>query len=116
MDETIPVSASSNPQLNGQGDPISTTIVDNNIDIGSIIGNHTFNGSASTVSASGKSIHKPSTQTHRNGEFSIDDYRRMKVVCIGAGHSGVTAGIRYVLLLPVFPRPFLSPVGTLRVT
>jgi hypothetical protein len=26
--------------------------------------------------------------------FSIDEYRRIKVVCIGAGFAGIIAGIR----------------------
>ncbi|THH13677.1 hypothetical protein EW146_g6564 [Bondarzewia mesenterica] len=33
-------------------------------------------------------------ESFRTGSFSIDEYRRMKVVCIGAGFSGVVAGIR----------------------
>ena len=33
------------------------------------------------------------------GDFSIDEYRPMKVVCIGAGFSGITAGIRSVYSL-----------------
>ena len=33
------------------------------------------------------------------GNFSIDDYRPLKVVVIGAGFSGITAGIRSVLLV-----------------
>lgn len=28
------------------------------------------------------------------GDFSIDEYRPMKVIIIGAGFSGITAGIR----------------------
>lgn len=39
---------------------------------------------------------------HQNGEFSIDDYRRMKVVCIGAGYSGIIAGIQYVSFIPLY--------------
>ncbi|KAI0027324.1 hypothetical protein K488DRAFT_61956 [Vararia minispora EC-137] len=31
----------------------------------------------------------------RSGDFSIDDYRPMKVICIGAGVSGILAGIRF---------------------
>lgn len=28
------------------------------------------------------------------GDFSIDEYRPIKVICIGAGFSGIIAGIR----------------------
>ncbi|TFY70634.1 hypothetical protein EVG20_g2373 [Dentipellis fragilis] len=34
------------------------------------------------------------------GDFAIDDYRRMKVVCIGAGYTGVVAGIRFAQRIP----------------
>ncbi|KAI0682006.1 FAD/NAD-P-binding domain-containing protein [Earliella scabrosa] len=40
----------------------------------------------------------PSTFTP--GEFSIDEYRPMKVVVIGAGFSGITAGIRFPQKIP----------------
>jgi hypothetical protein len=33
------------------------------------------------------------------GEFSIDEYRPIKVIVIGAGFSGIIAGIRYVTFL-----------------
>ena len=36
------------------------------------------------------------TSSFKLGEFSIDDYRPMKVVVIGAGFSGIIAGIRCV--------------------
>lgn len=31
------------------------------------------------------------------GDFSIDKHKPIKVVCIGAGYSGIIAGIRYVI-------------------
>lgn len=30
------------------------------------------------------------------GEFAIDEYRPIKVICVGAGFTGILAGIRYV--------------------
>lgn len=39
----------------------------------------------------------PEDLSHMN-EFSIDEYRPMKVVVIGAGWGGILAGIRQVLL------------------
>ena len=32
------------------------------------------------------------------GDFSIDEYRPMKVIAIGAGMSGILAAIRYSIL------------------
>jgi len=34
------------------------------------------------------------------GEFSIDEYRPMKVICIGAGYAGIIAGIRFRQRIP----------------
>ncbi|KAI0066744.1 FAD/NAD(P)-binding domain-containing protein [Artomyces pyxidatus] len=34
------------------------------------------------------------------GEFAVDEYRPMKVVCIGAGYSGIIAGIRFSQKVP----------------
>ena len=39
---------------------------------------------------------KIAKQAFQTGDFAIDEYRPMKVVCIGAGFSGIIAGIRYV--------------------
>ena len=33
------------------------------------------------------------------GDFSIDDYRPLKVIVVGAGFSGIAAGIRYATLI-----------------
>ncbi len=50
------------------------------------------------------------------GAFAIDEYRPIKVIVIGAGFSGILAGIRYARL----PRPHLganahrAPQGFLR--
>lgn len=42
--------------------------------------------------------HRP---VHSLGQFAIDEDRPIKVVVIGAGYSGIAAGIRYVkLILP----------------
>lgn len=38
---------------------------------------------------------KTGSQGFETGSFSIDEYRPMKVVCIGAGFSGIVAGIRF---------------------
>ncbi|THH13673.1 hypothetical protein EW146_g6563, partial [Bondarzewia mesenterica] len=32
----------------------------------------------------------------QTGDFSVDEYRPIKVICIGAGFSGIVAGIRYM--------------------
>lgn len=57
---------------------------------------HVHLNSDGTTNANANANRTTKTQEHQNGEFSIDDYRRMKVVCIGAGYSGIVAGIRYV--------------------
>ena len=33
------------------------------------------------------------------GDFSIDEYRPLKVIVVGAGFSGIAAGIRYATLI-----------------
>ncbi|KAJ3555089.1 hypothetical protein NM688_g2766 [Phlebia brevispora] len=38
---------------------------------------------------------EPSNQSFKLGDFAVDDYRPMKVVVIGAGISGILAGIRF---------------------
>jgi hypothetical protein len=48
------------------------------------------------VSSMSHETHKPSSLT-----FSIDEWKPMKVVCIGAGYSGIIAGIRCVLSLDI---------------
>ncbi|ETW86440.1 hypothetical protein HETIRDRAFT_58532 [Heterobasidion irregulare TC 32-1] len=45
----------------------------------------------------GAKIAKEAFQT---GDFAIDEYRPMKVVCIGAGFSGIIAGIRFAQRVP----------------
>ena len=40
-----------------------------------------------------------SVDTFPLGQFSIDEHQPIKVVVIGAGFSGVIAGVRYVLLI-----------------
>ncbi|KZT22657.1 FAD/NAD(P)-binding domain-containing protein [Neolentinus lepideus HHB14362 ss-1] len=40
------------------------------------------------------------TSHYQLGDFSIDEYRPIKVVCIGAGFSGVAAGIRFPQRVP----------------
>lgn len=47
------------------------------------------NGTASTAG-------KPDIDTFTLGNFAIDEYRPVKVIVIGAGFSGILAGIRYV--------------------
>ncbi|KAI0737191.1 FAD/NAD-P-binding domain-containing protein [Daedaleopsis nitida] len=46
------------------------------------------------------SANGPSVQPYPPPDFSIDEYRRMKVVVIGAGFSGITAGIRFPQKIP----------------
>lgn len=36
-------------------------------------------------------------EPYSTGEFSIDDYRPIKVICIGAGFSGILCAIRYAV-------------------
>lgn len=38
------------------------------------------------------------------GAFSIDEHRPMKVIVIGAGFSGIIAGIRLTISLPTVPK------------
>ncbi len=40
------------------------------------------------------------SQTFNLGDFAIDEYKPIKVVVIGAGFSGILAGIRYVYGIP----------------
>ena len=42
--------------------------------------------------------HNAAGNPFKLGDFSIDEYEPIKVVCIGAGFSGITAGIRCVSL------------------
>ncbi|VDB82950.1 unnamed protein product [Peniophora sp. CBMAI 1063] len=44
-------------------------------------------------------IKTPTTSTQQIG-FSVDEYRPIKVVCIGAGFSGIVAGIRFRQRIP----------------
>ncbi|KZT22659.1 FAD/NAD-binding domain-containing protein [Neolentinus lepideus HHB14362 ss-1] len=39
-------------------------------------------------------------ESYKLGDFSIDEYRPMRVVCIGAGVSGIIAGIRFPQKVP----------------
>ena len=41
---------------------------------------------------------KTETQGFTTGIFSIDEYRPMKIIAIGAGMSGILAAIRYSVL------------------
>ncbi|KAH9888569.1 FAD/NAD-P-binding domain-containing protein [Cubamyces lactineus] len=47
---------------------------------------------------------QPSADSHSepytNGEFCIDEYRPVKVIVVGAGFSGITAGIRFQQKIP----------------
>ncbi|EIM83202.1 FAD/NAD-P-binding domain-containing protein [Stereum hirsutum FP-91666 SS1] len=61
---------------------------------------HVHLNSGGTQNANANANRTTKTQEHQNGEFSIDDYRRMKVVCIGAGYSGIVAGIRFQQRIP----------------
>ena len=59
----------------------------------------TKNATPESVPANGSdpngSSHKPDHEL-KLGDFSIDEYRPFKVIVIGAGFSGIAAGIRYV--------------------
>lgn len=44
--------------------------------------------------------HSMGSQTFNLGDFAIDEYKPIKVVVIGAGFSGILAGIRYVYGIP----------------
>ncbi|KAI0311859.1 FAD/NAD-P-binding domain-containing protein [Amylostereum chailletii] len=39
-------------------------------------------------------------QPYKAGDFSVDDWRPMKVICIGAGYSGITSAIRFRQRVP----------------
>ncbi|KAA1477245.1 FAD/NAD-binding domain-containing protein [Dentipellis sp. KUC8613] len=55
---------------------------------------------AKPASANGTNGHGAEAFSAPIGDFAIDDYRRMKVVCIGAGYTGVVAGIRFAQRIP----------------
>jgi len=42
----------------------------------------------------GASTYLQAASSFQAGDFAIDEYRPIKVICIGAGFSGITAGIR----------------------
>ena len=44
---------------------------------------------------------QPTDLAFKLGDFAIDNYRPMKIVVIGAGMSGILAGIRYSLCLRI---------------
>ncbi|OCH91128.1 FAD/NAD(P)-binding domain-containing protein [Obba rivulosa] len=44
--------------------------------------------------------HAPETSDFVPGEFSIDEYRPMRIVVVGAGFSGIVAGIRFCQKIP----------------
>ena len=44
---------------------------------------------------------QPTNLGFKLGNFAIDDYRPMKIIVIGAGMSGILAGIRYLLCLSI---------------
>ncbi|KAJ7732053.1 FAD/NAD-P-binding domain-containing protein [Mycena maculata] len=41
-----------------------------------------------------------SEEPYSTGEFSVDDYRQIKVICIGAGFSGILSAIRFQQKVP----------------
>ena len=43
--------------------------------------------------------------TFKLGDFAVDEYRPIRVIVIGAGFSGILAGIRYLLTPLPFSRP-----------
>ena len=51
----------------------------------------------------GQGQHNAPGSSFRLGDFSIDEYKPIKVVCIGAGFSGILAGIRRVFLVTSIP-------------
>lgn len=64
-------------------------------------GHAATNGYSATPSSSRPNGQaKAQTSTYVPPDFAIDEWRRMKVVVIGAGYSGITAGIRYAYSLP----------------
>ncbi len=50
--------------------------------------------SSNGVSHSHSSSFDAEPQLHILGDFCIDEYRPVKVIVIGAGFSGITAGVR----------------------
>lgn len=59
--------------------------------------NQNGNGYPSTPSVSVPNSNAKAKSTYIPPDFAIDEWRRMKVVIIGAGYSGMTAGIRCVI-------------------
>ncbi|KAI0053474.1 FAD/NAD-P-binding domain-containing protein [Auriscalpium vulgare] len=53
------------------------------------------NGNSPNVAPSKNAAEPNAASSFKAGSFQIDDYRPMKVVCIGAGYSGIIAGIRF---------------------
>ncbi|KAF7343045.1 FAD/NAD-P-binding domain-containing protein [Mycena venus] len=51
-------------------------------------------------SADSEPVPPQTEEPYSAGEFSIDDYRPMKVICIGAGFSGILAAIRFRQKVP----------------
>ena len=62
-------------------------------------GQATSTSSATPATSAPDGSAKPQP-TYVPPDFAIDEWRRMKVVVIGAGYSGITAGIRCVTSLP----------------
>jgi hypothetical protein len=57
-----------------------------------------WNGTAAGRSAaSAKPVPLQAEESYSTGDFSIDDHRPIKVICIGAGFSGILSAIRYVV-------------------
>ena len=62
-------------------------------------------GGLSRIPPSAKGDDVPPDGRFTLGDFSIDEYRPIKVIVIGAGFSGILAGIRYD---PIYRRILLS--------
>lgn len=59
------------------------------------------NGGAHTTSTTGTTENGPTpTSLPPLWNHRVDDYRPMKVICIGAGFSGIVAGIRFPEKIP----------------
>lgn len=54
--------------------------------------------STNVVYPNGVNGHPPVRDVYKLGNFAIDEARPMKIVIIGAGFAGITAGIRLVVV------------------
>ena len=71
-------------------------------DPGSTIPECQPSGQQTKTMANGNNILEEDTP-FKLGSFSIDEYRPLKVAIIGAGFSGITAGIRSIYFLFLLP-------------